>query len=509
MFTRDVKLYNTKRLFGDNYKYVFPEEGIVDKENAAICISGGGMRSLVCANGYFTFLNRYNLLDNISYLSSVSGGSWFSGIYTFSDIYFGDYKNPEDLTMFNLYASNFNNAFFVPNVCVNISITQILQQSKNRCSSLNKIWIEAVNKCILNRFGLFDKVCVESMERAIELNTKYNTDRYIAPLLNRPFWICCSAILANNGNVTIAMTPMYTGLPKTINYKEYSIGNYYIETSGFGCLFDEDSVKFDKTVSIFGFNEFRIADMMGTSSAAFAELVDILNEDGLFIYSQKLKHIVPQYTIANFTNKIEYVDVNIVDGERSNNTAILPLLARGCKKICMFNNNIDLSDGIDVLKNPLSYYCNTCLLELFGMCDNNCYFYPRVNDKVQVFETKYWQLLYDQFQQCIENGGPVYCHVKIPVMENKHNAIKGGYDVELLIYLLYPSELFLSRLNHQIRSEIRKDGIFENFPTYKTMFQNIESVLELSREQINLLHYYTQWCLEETKDIIIPFLKNK
>lgn len=497
MFTRSVKIYNTKRIINDNYEYTFPEQ--VDTNKSAICLSGGGMRSLVCSNGYFTFLSRYGLLDNLSYLSSVSGGSWFSGIYTFTDIYFGDYKEPEDLTLFNLYTSNFDQMFFVPNICLKIPITHVSILVSKESISLSKVWPETINMSILDHFGLYDRVCVESYERQYELNLKYNTDRYIAPIKNRPFWICCASILADNGNVTFPMTTMYSGLPKVVKYRNNLIGNYYVETSCFGSFFDD----YEAT----SFSEFKLCDMLGTSSAAFAELTNLLNNNGLYEFSEKIEHVIPKYKFAYFGDNIEYCDVEVVDGERANNTAILPLLARGCKKICMFNNNVDINNGIDVFSNPLSYYCNTCLLELFGMCDRNCYFYPSVDNRVQVFESKYWQLLYDQFQNCIEQGGPVYCHVKIPVLENKHNSIKGGYEVELLIYLLYPSVIFTSRLSKEIRSQICKDGIFENFPNYSTLFQNTTSVLELKREQINLLHYYVQWCCEETKDVIFSFLK--
>ena len=56
-----------------------------------VCLSGGGSRALTCALGQLSALNGLpsptapgrTLLDDVRYISSVSGGSWAAVAYTF------------------------------------------------------------------------------------------------------------------------------------------------------------------------------------------------------------------------------------------------------------------------------------------------------------------------------------------------------------------------------------------------------------------------------------------
>src|SRR5271166_6536685 len=62
----------------------------------AVCFSGGGSRALTCALGQLSALssptgpNQESLLQNFSFISSVSGGSWASVLYTFLPPGFSD-----------------------------------------------------------------------------------------------------------------------------------------------------------------------------------------------------------------------------------------------------------------------------------------------------------------------------------------------------------------------------------------------------------------------------------
>jgi len=59
------------------------------RKNIAVCFSGGGSRALTCAWGQLIGLNTLKdkngkpLLDEVRYISSVSGGSWAAVLYTF------------------------------------------------------------------------------------------------------------------------------------------------------------------------------------------------------------------------------------------------------------------------------------------------------------------------------------------------------------------------------------------------------------------------------------------
>ena len=66
------------------------------RKSIGICFSGGGSRALTCAWGQLIGLsqlkweNGKSLLDEVRYISSVSGGSWASVLYTFRPEQFSD-----------------------------------------------------------------------------------------------------------------------------------------------------------------------------------------------------------------------------------------------------------------------------------------------------------------------------------------------------------------------------------------------------------------------------------
>jgi len=74
-----------------------------DKSNTGICFSGGGSRAQVLAMGQLRGLESLGLMENIKYISSVSGGTWASVEYTYrkeddTKKLIGEYIKPEDIT---------------------------------------------------------------------------------------------------------------------------------------------------------------------------------------------------------------------------------------------------------------------------------------------------------------------------------------------------------------------------------------------------------------------------
>ena len=79
------------------------------RKNIGVCFSGGGSRALTCAWGQLIGLasvrqgNGKRLLDDVRYISSVSGGSWASVLYTFrpssiaDDVFLGPAYPPDKL----------------------------------------------------------------------------------------------------------------------------------------------------------------------------------------------------------------------------------------------------------------------------------------------------------------------------------------------------------------------------------------------------------------------------
>jgi hypothetical protein len=75
------------------------------RANLALCFSGGGSRALTCAWGQMLGLSTLNLIEKARYISSVSGGTWASSIYTYlpknisDNELLGTYYPPEYLSL--------------------------------------------------------------------------------------------------------------------------------------------------------------------------------------------------------------------------------------------------------------------------------------------------------------------------------------------------------------------------------------------------------------------------
>ena len=74
----------------------------ISRKSIAVCFSGGGSRALTCAWGQLLGLNNLQgengqpLLNEVRYISSVSGGTWASVLYTFRPESFtdADFRHP-------------------------------------------------------------------------------------------------------------------------------------------------------------------------------------------------------------------------------------------------------------------------------------------------------------------------------------------------------------------------------------------------------------------------------
>ncbi|MCJ8313223.1 MAG: hypothetical protein HRU38_13210 [Saccharospirillaceae bacterium] len=75
------------------------------KKNIAVCFSGGGSRALTCAWGQMLGLSTNKIFNNARYISSVSGGTWATAIYSFlpatitDEQLLGTYYKPENLSL--------------------------------------------------------------------------------------------------------------------------------------------------------------------------------------------------------------------------------------------------------------------------------------------------------------------------------------------------------------------------------------------------------------------------
>ena len=63
----------------------FPEASL-ELKKTGVCFSGGGTRAMTCAAGQMKALYDLDLWQHFGYISSVSGGTWASSIFTYYEV---------------------------------------------------------------------------------------------------------------------------------------------------------------------------------------------------------------------------------------------------------------------------------------------------------------------------------------------------------------------------------------------------------------------------------------
>ncbi len=448
--------------------YTFPEQDFIDNNNPALALSGGGSRAFIDALSIIRILTKKDLMKNVSYISTVSGSNWVVAPYIFRDINMGRYRSPKNITNNIL-----NTDYSIINLTVDFDIYREFKNMKSNSLLTDSYWNKIISNAFLKPFNLHDKIITQTNERADYLESITNCKCEI-PMEDRPFWLSNSSVQCDNGSVYCTSSTIYSGIQARIRKNETFIGGYMIETP---FLSSHNPNSNDEEVNVNCSKIFKLDDIIGTSSAAFATYLDK--------ESEKIKNIThglikpnnynPIYNVFDY-NSSEEQNVDLIDGYVTDNTGILALLARECKKIIVISANLEIN-GYD--------YLNSNLLPLFGLWREHGgdYYDNNISDTSQVFDSLYWDIVKQQIEDRKEDGGPVYVKIKLPVLRNKRNCINGGYEVDLLIYLLYPSRNFISQLKPEIE-------IPPNFPNYKTLFQDKNKIAGYSLYEANLLFYY-------------------
>ena len=153
------------------------EHNLKERASAAnyvgVCFSGGGSRALTCAMGQLRGLKYLELLDEVFFISSVSGGTWASASYTYLPTAYEDddflglaVANPHDLTYWNWnpqhpeygldYLSPNNLGRVPPTLGVFHDIDAILKLKETYGYENDELWQGLVGSMILGRWNLWN-----------------------------------------------------------------------------------------------------------------------------------------------------------------------------------------------------------------------------------------------------------------------------------------------------------------------------------------------------------------
>jgi len=510
----------------------------------ALCVSGGGTRSMSNTLGALRALEHLGLMDRFDAISSVSGGAWASAIYMFAnkskEEILGDYKTPwrPDLLTprFLVWQPS------VIGTAASGSMKDFLKRDLSIHSKLQTLWGRFVSRTILAPAGLDDNdhfmaANEEAVRRIKRDNPSLEDQPFVVPHPGRPkVFVMSGTIMAPPGYeatgwnaVSMQMSPDYTGSPfypddgKVVYREEFRIGhpftryNYsvwvgggFVETFAFGGEAPEGPQQ--------GGGEgvtlpppqvpFTLADALAISSAAFGKLLAPAQDLGVKTDPQAL--IWP--VLKGHQDARTYL---MGDGGNLENAGLLAMLQRGARRmVWLMNTDTALSSEepfcwVDLASDshwdPRGKVTDQ-VTDKFGFGHDSMATWLAGN---QVFAKEDLPPLLCKLQGLIREGRPAVVRQKHRLLPNSWWGIRGGYDVEIMYVYNAPCKDFSDRLPERTRKmlESGSEGPFAHFPYYKTTFQNEYEFTALTRSQITLLAALTEYSVLENADELRQFLE--
>ena len=510
----------------------FPEDNL-NLKKTGICMSGGGTRAMVCAVGQLKGLVKLGLIDEVGYISCVSGGSWASVPFTYytegalnDDQLLGTIIPPGELTLHGMktlgsgFLAGAANAPFLRNMLHDIGKTPA-----------DDLWIKGVSQSYMQQYGLYNEGAPkyfsynwETVRDICKRNPSLQPSDFVVVRngekdLHRPYLVVNSSVsgLFNNAPFenpeplsVFNYTPLGIGaaVPLSPIFRAQSgqahtgnIGGGFIEPFAFGavgptseptnCNGDSQSnclmLQVPRT-------PFSIADASGTSSSAYVATLTATKFLG-----HELRDMSPQeeYWKIPVIGEPSPTSENYMFGDGGNleNLGAITLIQRNVNKLVIFvNTNAKLNEKYDTLTNPTptAKDVSSDILTLFGVIAKG----SEDMYQNQIFPESDLNDLMAQFVEAKRNGHSVIAQTSHSTLKNDWWGIPEGRKVDIVWVYNDNANDYLDQLEWEIKDQIKDlNGFpdFKHFPNYKTMMEDTGKLVELSPQQINLLYQFSAW----------------
>lgn len=522
------------------------EEAYVQASNTAnigLAMSGGGSRALTATLGSYRGLDHLALLDSARYISSVSGGTWASVLYTYlpnnisdadflggvalpDSIYWGD---PNDVNAANLNYLSTNNLGHVPNrLGVTELIEAVLEEKAKYGYPINEAWIRAIGKLVLEPYGLsnvykdesdaasfgkpskYYSLNAASAQQLIDLNPEANlslSDFYLVER-TRPFLVVNTSIFETKAEgatlIPVEATGLGVGVRNTLEGKGIDgrdLGGGMVAPLGFGSK--NQATTGSGTAKVESAARFSLSDITGLSSMTFAQEID----SG----SPEIDFAIPEYYYWPISNldapKNQATQYYFADGGNLENTGVNALLARKLPTIISFLHGeeeiVKKDNGVIFIDYqvcslfgymPLGDSTNYVLYKDAGTIPNEFAGYKNN----QVFPSDSFQVVQQGLWEAKQAGGPVMFLQKLTTIDNPYFDVEAGHEVQILWIYLNKAQKWYEKLSPSLRQKLAADAKgFGDFPRYNT-----EKQLHLSNAQVNLLAHMSCWNVIQDEFII-------
>lgn len=495
-----------------------------------LCLSGGGSRALTCAMGQLRALDHLGVMDRIFAISSVSGGTWANSLYTYLPATISDADflgtpvlDPGKLTAtgslpYALDQLTQNNLGRVPGrLGVLRDLGEILRLRFEWGYPNSELWQGLIGHSVLRAFNLwtpdptarhFDTHYFSWTASYLQLpggtlahNPGLNVADFYTVQRKRPFMVFNTAIFEND-DTSADLVPFEANFmlgvrqPFPAAGASASIGGGLLESLAMNGDYLKDLVGNEVAVSAPG-RKFTLADIVGCSSAAFAQEFEEQHPD--------LSGLVPRYDYFPIANRTQVAtrSYRFADGGSLENLGLNALLARGVARLLVGINTdegIRMEDGIIVVSSDLP--------PLFGLQPyvRGKGYVPYSQDPGrdavrlfrhnQVFPTSAFADLQQSLWALRSGGLPVVVKQTLTLLTNDWYGVAGGGSVDVLWMYNDQVDAFWQQLTWEVRGAIDVAGNFA-FPLYNTFTQ-----LELDAIAVNALGHL--WCWNLAADWTAP-----
>jgi len=318
----------------------------------------------------------------------------------------------------------------------------------------------------------------------------------------------------------ITYSPLYSGIPfqRLMSYPIAKglaaraqvtalVGGGFIESFAWGCdapaaPATNGSVSVGAPASVF-----EVADASGTSSSAFAAVLEkIKGLDGLL---PEQNYWPP---VASGTQPAAQL-FDFGDGGNLENYGLIPLIMRGVQKVLLFiNTETPLSLSYDpTTATAARDDLDENLPPLFGIPVTGP-FGKVAPDSNQVFPASDYAPLIQALQALKQKGEPMVVAQTHAIQANAYWGVPAGGTIDVLYIYLDRVEAWTSQITDdwvKVQLDLGDVGEFPHFPNYKTIDENLDrplSLTELTPKQVNLLADLTCWVVRTSQNTIQSFI---
>lgn len=543
----------------------FPEsslDALEKKRNVGVAVSGGGTRSATCFAGQLRALHEIGVLNDVRYISAVSGGAWAATPYTFFGSrseehrginltqFLGNYADPESITVDRIRTTDFDRGY--PTLAglsskakwiVLRSLTLGVADGDERfAGSLNRVYLEELGLGDRNKFFTYDS---QTLNEALRKNP-YNlidgkkrkglrrSDFYLARTKNHnsPFLISNAYLTNLQAPYTAAerafhmeMTPYYSGVRRYRHHSTEAFGGGVVETFGYDSLMPYDESSHPSTWKVRQYRNpvyrirprFSLSDMMAATGSAPTVPVKASWVSNIAGFPEFLNWSPKTKEFSGKTTEYRHTDGGAID-----NLGVMALLARKVDTALVFVNAD--REGSPAIDSKGNVYLPARFHSMFLDVKGGKYKLQGSYKASRVFRNKPnyngvtpYQDLLSQLKLKHDAGEPLVAEGNYTTVQNNVHGVDAHHRVKIIWFFLGATETddkksmawigrtnWYKRLPENTKSYLKNKsgflGDYSCFPFYGTFFEKGIQIIDLSTPQVNLLSDYTSYAVYANKN---------